>query len=990
MDWKRIPNMYKPVPFWSWNEKLDAEELKRQIEEFKNKGYGGHFMHSRVGLVTRYLSEEWMELIREGAIISKELGIDAWLYDEDKWPSGYAGGLVPLASAEYGSRNLLLLREEEITEDDTVLDECDSDGIHFYIVKRIEPHNYKVFGNTCYIDTMNPEAVGKFIEVTHEKYKEEAGEYFGNVIPGIFTDEPCYHLYNLTKVPSLPWSERLPEYFENIYGYSVLDNICSLFLPIGDFRKIRYDFFKCVSDLFMESYTKQYSVWCKNNKMKMTGHYMCEDSIALQIQFIGHAMPHYVHMDVPGVDKLKRNIEQNVTLKQLTSVTDQFEKKQALCEIFGCIGHNASFYQRKWIADWAASLGISLINGHLALYSMRGERKRDYPSNLFYQQPWWEDEGDFSDYISRISYMAAVGKNVAEVLVIHPIESGWCEYSAFNAKMKLPNGTEIYNSSFEELTNELLAHHIPFHYGDEKILGEYGKVENGRLVVGAMKYSYVVIPKCLTLRRTTIALLKEFKGKIIGVASAPKRIDGREEDYEIQMSKKFLKAKEATEWLCKNVSRKIRITDTCSNTIASSIRISWRIDNKDEYIFFANTNEKRGMGCNVRITTGKIPYIIDLHSGETYAIEYVRDKGEVSFGVCFSAAGSMAIGLEEKKQERAGIKYLKSGALLVNTEIGNNISPVSVDVLDSNVMPLEYVDFELDGEVLFEKKHISNIWHPHFYNADEGTRFKVTYRFDVEAIPEGDIFAVVELAENLDLIELNGDEIKPLKKRGELGALDKSKSWLDVGFTKIPIRNSIKQGENVLIIQGRKCNNIIGTGSHISVENFKEHYPTEAETAYIVGDFSVLNTDNSRFSINKTCGCSGKNNLTDAGYPFYAGKTRFSFVYTCNTEGVKTFKITNPYFASRNITVNGKHVDTICYEPYMFDARLKTGENVIEIEATTTLYNLMGPNWNVNMPEAEFVGPNQFVDKTSFTERLTLLPFGLDGIAEVVTQDSHL
>ena len=55
-----------------------------------------------------------------------------------------------------------------------------------------------------------------------------------------------------------------------------------------------------------------------------------------------------------------------------------------------------------------------------------------------------------------------------------------------------------------------------------------------------------------------------------------------------------------------------------------------------------------------------------------------------------------AIGLEEKKQERAGIKYLKSGALLVmNTEIGNNISPVSVDVLDSNVMPLEYVDFEL-------------------------------------------------------------------------------------------------------------------------------------------------------------------------------------------------------------------------------------------------------------------------------------------------------
>lgn len=34
MDWEKIPSKYKPIPFWSWNEKLDAEEIKRQIEEF--------------------------------------------------------------------------------------------------------------------------------------------------------------------------------------------------------------------------------------------------------------------------------------------------------------------------------------------------------------------------------------------------------------------------------------------------------------------------------------------------------------------------------------------------------------------------------------------------------------------------------------------------------------------------------------------------------------------------------------------------------------------------------------------------------------------------------------------------------------------------------------------------------------------------------------------------------------------------------------------
>ena len=83
---------YKPVPFWSWNDELEPEELCRQIDWMQENGIGGFFMHARSGLKTEYLSEEWMQCIRACAERATQLGMEAWAYDENGWPSGFAGG----------------------------------------------------------------------------------------------------------------------------------------------------------------------------------------------------------------------------------------------------------------------------------------------------------------------------------------------------------------------------------------------------------------------------------------------------------------------------------------------------------------------------------------------------------------------------------------------------------------------------------------------------------------------------------------------------------------------------------------------------------------------------------------------------------------------------------------------------------------------------------------------------------------------------------
>ena len=38
---------YRSAPFWSWNGDLEAEELKNQVNDMKQHGMGGFFMHSR-------------------------------------------------------------------------------------------------------------------------------------------------------------------------------------------------------------------------------------------------------------------------------------------------------------------------------------------------------------------------------------------------------------------------------------------------------------------------------------------------------------------------------------------------------------------------------------------------------------------------------------------------------------------------------------------------------------------------------------------------------------------------------------------------------------------------------------------------------------------------------------------------------------------------------------------------------------------------------
>ncbi len=82
------PAEYRSAPLWVWNDRVTKDEIKRDLDDFKARGIGGAFIHPRPGLITPYLSDEWLSLCAYAVETGKSLGLKIWIYDENSYPSG--------------------------------------------------------------------------------------------------------------------------------------------------------------------------------------------------------------------------------------------------------------------------------------------------------------------------------------------------------------------------------------------------------------------------------------------------------------------------------------------------------------------------------------------------------------------------------------------------------------------------------------------------------------------------------------------------------------------------------------------------------------------------------------------------------------------------------------------------------------------------------------------------------------------------------------
>ena len=479
---------YKPIPFWSWNEKLDTSETKEQIRKMREAGIGGFFMHARGGLQTEYMSKEWFENVDAAIEEAKKLGMRPWAYDENGWPSGFGNGAVNGMGVAYQQKHLKMEDEKEHTENAI----CKSGNHYFY---------YET--NPFYVDLLDKKVVAKFIEVAYKPYYER----YGNDIEGFFTDEP-----QISR-DGIPWSFVFEKEYKKRYQVNLLEHLEELFLPVGEYRLTRVRFWKMVTELFSEAYMKQIYEWCCERGLKLTGHLTYEEDLYNEMICNGACMPHYEYFHIPGMDWLERKTERCLTPIQVSSVSEQLGKEAVLSETFALCGHNVSFAELKGIYEWQMVHGINLLCQHLEGYSIRGIRKRDYPPAMYIQQPWWSEYSIFNDAMSRIGKLLTDGFHPVDVLVIHPQTTAWSMYDG-------GEGEDIkrLNAKMIDILNILEEKHIAYHLGDEIIMERHGSVKNGKLIIGKCAYTYVIDSCCEILCENTKKLLDEFKkqgGRIV-------------------------------------------------------------------------------------------------------------------------------------------------------------------------------------------------------------------------------------------------------------------------------------------------------------------------------------------------------------------------------------------------------------------------------------------------------------------------------------------
>ncbi|MGC9064590.1 MAG: glycosyl hydrolase, partial [bacterium] len=384
------------------------------------------------------------------------------------------------------------------------------------------------FNGDTYGDNLNPKSVKTFIKTTYERYLKEVGEEFGKTIPGIFTDELNIFSGHNPGLKGLPWTDILSEYFKEKRGYELLEGLPYLFFEGERAHKMRYDFWRTITELFVESYSKQIGKWCKEHNIIFTGHYLYENEFPQSIIASGAIMPHYQYQGIPGIDILTESIRETLTVKQCSSIVNQFRKKRLISELYGCTGWEFTFEGQKWVGDWQYALGVNLRCQHLALYSLRGCRKRDYPPSFNYNTTWWKYNKVIEDYFARLSFILSEGEVVREILLIHPIESAWMIFNGSNIEEVSSIGRGL-----QEIADTLLALHRDFDLGDESIIENYGKVFGSEFVVNEASYKLVILPPMKTIRASTVKLLKEFLdsgGKIISVTPHPDMVEAKRED----------------------------------------------------------------------------------------------------------------------------------------------------------------------------------------------------------------------------------------------------------------------------------------------------------------------------------------------------------------------------------------------------------------------------------------------------------------------------
>lgn len=998
------PVEFRPVPFWSWNEAIDLKNLEWHAKAIHDAGWGGAFVHSRIGLLTPYMGKEWMDCVRKSIECFEREGLHLWLYDEDKWPSGFSGGSVPKTNPSHRMKVLVGRPVGHELPGGQPYGEP-RQGIQVWLWQ--SPMGQKWFNGTCYVDTGDPQAVRAFIEAGYAPYHEHFGEHYGKTIPAEFTDEVCLLFRIHVPYGAVPFSNALEGMFERMHGYKLRDSVALLFIDDPLSARFRLHYFRATNKCFEENFSRQVGEWCGERGIVLTGHYMHENGVYNQLNWGVKIMPNYRHQGIPGIDHLGRKITERLTAKQCQSVVNQYAKPRMLTELYGVAGDGLTFADRRWIALQQICLGANVLNNHLALYSMVGCRKRDYPQNMFYQQPWFQENKVVEEPLSRLCYALSQGRYDTNLLILHPCESGfalWQPLTTAPPEEPLTNFADREFHSIAEsaresirriddqlsaLVDRLLGLQHTFDLGDETILSEDGMVvetsEGPLLRVGAMAYRCVVLPSMETISRPVFDLLLSFHGKggkIVLCGTPPRLLEGMPDPVFFN-------------WLSQIDEVEIKdLGDALKSICPPLLELKVESGNRDLcWLHNRDLGDGRRLVLVVNLDR-KLPLKGKAILSKQWSRARHWDDGtgvvsELHLIPCGKDSLQM-LNLEIPPAQCKLIElshvsppeFEKQYSESIRIDQSDNLPGLilhKVEPLEDNALPLDMVYWrEAEGD--WSKYPVPLVaLQERLVKLEYRGRLNLRYCFEMDAaLHEKSLRLVVERHKQCE-IKVNG---KPLRYSG-------MPFWKNIGWLPIDMEGCLRPGLNCIEL----CYPEFRYGNLRETEDQVARYGTELEAVYVVGDFVVqgriasgsrqpewsdwglpevkshrLYAEGIRLSSMRAIDGS---DWAKEGYPFYAGAMRYFYQVNLSQDPSPDWvlELTDCAAIVVRIEINGQFAGHVYAEPYQLPigAYLHAGENFIELTVYSSLRNLLGPHHH---PEGElaWVSPRQFASRDLETD----------------------
>ena len=749
---------------------------------------------------------------------------------------------------------------------------------------------------------------------------------------------------------------------------------------MGDARKVRLDFWDVHTQLFAEIFCKRVCDWCEQNGLKLTGHFW--EHTFPGVTHTGSTMPHYEHMQIPGIDLLFNQYDYvrphgqgmqfgNVMIvREVGSVARQMGRKRVLSETYGGAGWDLAFKDQKRIGDWEYCLGVNFLCQHLSLCSLRGCRKRDFPPSFLPHQPWWPLYRLLGDYFGRLSFMLAQGKAVADILVLHPYSSVWALTGGLGAAAEVRDIAQ----AFLELNTMMAAIHRGFDLGDETIIAKHGRVERATLLVGQATYKAVVVPPCLLIRGTTLALLERFAangGKIVCVEPAPSLVDAEVcSRLDALLAHKNVARvaldRDAIRQALAVVPPDVTLTDVAGSG-AEPVYYQHRVVDDRHIVFLTNAHEERGFDLVVGLPRAERVTQWDAAHGAVEELPIRQADGRTEVQIHVPAYGSALLvtdGDEEAQPTRAQCVALERIDL---DKVTGKPTGMNSAILDQCAYRIGRGEWSEPMYVQAAFKAIRERFGLPHDNDNRGVQFwlahksmkrlkgdtcvALRYEFDLACDPPDELYLVSEIPDRLTFA-VNGSAVAPSREH-----------WLDPAFRKIDIHEQAREGVNELVV---------------TCAEFGED--VEIEACYLAGDFAAAWSDG-RLVLRAQPEAVQLGDWCKQGYPFFAGAMLYHaqaalspaspgeriVVGLDDWEGVVA-----------RVHVNGQAVGPVAWPPYEIDVaeHVRAGANDVAVEVFTSLRNLLGPH-HLKDYVPGMVSPGLFYQPQNWRDDYDLVPQGL-------------